>query len=151
MTLVKFNPMKDLLDVEREFNRLFNVFRGRFDSDDSNAELENAVWMPLADIYEDNDNIKLKLDIPGVSKDDVKISYSDGMLSISGERMQESESKNSKYHRVERVYGKFYRSFTLPQKIREDKIEAEFKNGQLIVSIPKSEEAKPREISIKVN
>ncbi len=151
MTLVKFNPMRDLLDVEREFNRLFNVFRGRFDTDETTSELENAVWMPLADICEDNDHFKLKLDVPGVSKDDIKISYSDGKLNISGERRQESESENSKYHRVERVYGKFYRSFTLPQKIREDKIEAEFKNGQLIVNVPKSEEAKPREISIKVN
>ncbi len=151
MAIVKFNPMKDLLDFEREFDKMINSFGIRLNPDEeTNEELENAMWMPLSDIYEDNDNFKLKLDIPGVNKDDVKISYSDGELIISGERKQEKETDNSKYHRIERSFGKFYRSFTLPKKIKEEKIEAEFKDGQLVITIPKSEEAKAKLIDIKI-
>ncbi len=152
MTLIKWNPSRELLNVEREFNKLFNSLGSRFGLMESseNEEYENAVWMPLTDITEDKDNFMLRLDLPGVRKDDVKISYNDGQLSISGERKQEKETTDSKYHRVERAYGKYFRSFTLPSKIREDKIEAEFKDGQLIITVPKAEEAKPKEIPIKI-
>jgi len=152
MAIVKWNPAKELLNVEREFNRFFNTFGRHFgiSSGEIDEEFENAVWMPLTDIIEGKDNYVLKLDLPGVSKNDVKISYSDGQLMISGERKQEKESKDSKYHRVERSYGKYYRSFTLPQKIQEDKIDAEFKDGQLTITVPKSEEAKPKELDIKI-
>jgi len=152
MAIVKWNPAKELLNVEREFNRFFNTFGRHFgiSSGEIEEEFENAVWMPLTDIIEGKDNYVLKLDLPGVSKNDVKISYSDGQLMISGERKQEKESKDSKYHRVERSYGKYYRSFTLPQKIQEDKIDAEFKDGQLTITVPKSEEAKPKELDIKI-
>ena len=122
MAIVRWNPSRELLNVEREFNKLFNNFNSRFglfDREDD-SEYDNAVWMPLTDISEDKDNFVLKLDLPGVSKNDLKISYSDGQLSISGERKQEKETKDSKYHRVERAYGKYYRSFTLPSKIQED-------------------------------
>jgi HSP20 family protein len=152
MAIMKWNPVRDLLDIEREFDRMLNSFgiRVRSNEEDGESNLEMAEWSPLTDIYEDNDNFKLKLDIPGVDKNDVKISYSNGQLTINGERKQEKESGNSKYHRVERTYGKFYRSFNLPQKIQEDKIDAEFKNGQLVINIPKSEEAKPKQIDIKI-
>lgn len=152
MAIVRWNPAKDLLNVEREFNRLFNSFNSRFgllDKEDE-SEYENAVWMPLTDISEDKDNFVLRLDLPGINREDVKISYSEGQLSISGERKQEKETKDSKFHRVERVYGKYFRSFNLSTKINEDKIDAEFKDGQLIITVPKAEEAKPKEISIKV-
>ncbi len=152
MAIVKWNPSRELLNVEREFNKLFNSISGRFGLTDSSEteEYENAVWMPLTDISEDKDNFILKLDLPGISKDDVKISYTDGQLNISGERKQEKETKDAKFHRVERAYGKYFRSFTLPSKIKDDKIEAEFKDGQLIITVPKAEEAKPKEISIKI-
>lgn len=152
MTLVKFNPMRDLVDVEREFSKMFNALENRFGISRSknDEEYDNAVWMPLTDIYEDNDKYTLKLDLPGIKKEDVKISFVDGKLSISGERIQENESKDAKWHRVERSYGKYYRSFNLPENIVTDKINAEFKDGQLTISIPKSEEAKPKEIEIKV-
>jgi HSP20 family protein len=152
MSIVRWNPARELLNMEREFNKLFNVFGKRVGTSesDTNTEYENAVWMPLTDIKEDQDSYFVMLDLPGVAKEDVKVSYADGQLSISGERKQEKESKDSKYHRVERVYGKYYRSFTLPQLVREDKIEAEFKNGQLTVTVPKAEEAKPKEVEIKI-
>ena len=152
MTLVKWNPARELLNIEREFNKLFNTFNQRFGFDDStmNEELENAVWSPLTDISENKDQYILKLDLPGVSKENLKLNFHDGELIISGERKQEKEDKDSKYHRIERTYGKYYRSFTLPQTIQADKINAEFKDGQLTITVPKSEEAKPKELEIKV-
>jgi HSP20 family protein len=153
MTLVKFNPMRDLVDFEREFSKMFNSFENRFGisrSKEEDNEYENAVWMPLTDIYEDKDKYTLKLDLPGIKKDDVKISFVDGKLSISGERSQESEHKDSKCHRIERSFGRYYRSFNLPEHVQSDKINAEFKDGQLTISVPKAEEAKPKEIEIKV-
>ena len=153
MTLVRFNPGRDLLDVEREFNRMFNSLGTRFGviKKDGDQEYENAVWMPLSDIYEDKDTYKIKADLPGIKRNDVKIAYSNGELSISGERVQETETKDAKCHRVERTFGKYYRSFTLPNEIKEDKIKAEFKDGQLTITIPKADEIKPKEIEISVN
>ena len=154
MTLVKFNPARDMLDVEREFSRMYRSFENRFGvskDEDSDNGYDNAVWMPLTDIYEDKDGFKIEADLPGMKKDDVKISIKEGRLSISGERNQEQETKDAKCHRVERTYGKLYRSFNLPKEIKEDKIKAEFKDGQLTITIPKADEIKPKEIDIKVN
>ena len=154
MTLVRFNPFRDLLNVEREFNRLSKTFDNRYGlsrKEDSDDEYDNAVWTPLTDVYENEDKYELKIDLPGVSKDDLKISYKNGELCISGERKQETEEKDGQYHRIERTFGKYYRSFRLPELIKSDKIDAEFKDGQLTVSIPKAEEAKPKELEIKVN
>jgi HSP20 family protein len=153
MAIARWNPARELLDVEREFNKFFNTFGNRFGLRETSEadEYENAVWMPLTDISENKNSFILKLDLPGVSKEDVKISFSDGQLNISGERKQEKENKDSKYYRVERTYGKYFRSFTLPKQIKEDKIDAEFKDGQLTITVPKAEEIKPKEIPIKVN
>ncbi|NNG26835.1 MAG: Hsp20/alpha crystallin family protein [Ignavibacteriaceae bacterium] len=154
MAIARFNPVRDLLTVEREFNRMFRSMEDRFGlskKEDYDEECEIAVWMPLTDIYEDRDDYKIKADLPGIKKDDVKISFSDGKLSIGGERNQEKENKDAKRHRIERTFGKYYRSFTLPKEIKEDKIKADFKDGQLTVTIPKAEEVKPKEIDIKVN
>ena len=148
MALVKWNPEKELLDIEREFKKMFNRFG--IGTTEAESEYENAVWSPLTDISEDKDNYVLTLDLPGVKKSDVKISFVDGVLSISGERKQEKETKESKYHRVERAFGRYYRSFTLPAKIKADDITAEFTDGQLTITVPKAEEAKPKEIDIKV-
>ncbi|HMN23048.1 MAG TPA: Hsp20/alpha crystallin family protein [Ignavibacteriaceae bacterium] len=153
MTLVRFNPNRDLIDFEREFNKMFNSFENRFGiskSKDVDTEYENAVWAPLTDIYEDNDKFSLKVDLPGIKKEDVKISFTNGKLNISGERVQESESKDAKCHRIEKSYGKYFRSFNLPELIQSEKINAEFADGQLTITIPKAEEAKPKEIEIKV-
>jgi HSP20 family protein len=154
MAIIRFNPVRDLLNVEREFNRMFRSFENRFGvtkSEESENGYESAVWMPLTDIYETKDSYTIKADLPGMKKDDVKISYTDGQLNISGERIQEQETKDAKCHRVERTYGKLYRSFNLPKEIKEDKINAEFKDGQLTIIIPKADEVKPKEIDIKVN
>lgn len=154
MSIVRFNPVRDLLNVEREFNRLFKTFDERFGIrrvDDQENGYENAVWAPLTDIYEDKDNYIINADLPGLKKDDVKISYADGQLEISGERVQEKETKDAKWHRVERSFGKYFRSFSLPKEIKQDNIKAEFKDGQLTITIPKAEEVRPKEIEIKVS
>jgi HSP20 family protein len=153
MTLVRWNPAKELLNLEKEFGKMFSEMeshfgfnRGRRDDD----AYENAVWSPLTDITEKKDYYEINLDIPGIEKNDVKISYSEGQLSISGERKQEKEEKDAMYHRVERAYGKFYRSFSIPKLVVADKIDAEFNNGALKITIPKAQEAKPKELEIKV-
>jgi len=154
MAIVRFNPVKDFLNVEREINRMFKSIDDRFGflkKENSDDEYENAVWIPLSDVYEDKDDYKITADLPGIKKEDVKISVSNGKLSISGERKQKEETKEAKYHRIERTFGKYYRSFTLPKEIKEDKIKAAFKDGQITVTIPKTEDVKPKEIAIKVN
>lgn len=152
MTLVKFNPFRDLLNVEREFSRLAKSFDNRYGltGRDGDDEYDNAVWTPLTDVFEDDNKYELKMDLPGVSKDDLKLSFKNGELCISGERKQAKEEKSGQYHRIERTFGKYYRSFRLPELIKSDKIDAEFKDGQLTVTIPKAEEAKPKELEIKV-
>lgn len=153
MTLVRFNPVRDLVNIEREFNKMFNLFENRlgFNRGKENDEAyENAVWSPLTDIAEDKDKYLLQLDLPGVTKDDLKLTIKDGQLCISGERKSEKETKEKQFHRVERTFGKYYRAFTLPEGIKQDNIEAEFKDGQLNISIPKAEEVKPKELEIKV-
>lgn len=114
MSIIRWNPSRELLNMEREFNKLFNSFGKRFGIGEAESfnEYENAVWMPLTDIKEDKDNYFVMLDLPGISKEDVKVYYNNGQLSVSGERKQEKETKDAKFHRVERAYGRYYRSFT---------------------------------------
>jgi len=102
MAIVRWNPAKELLNVEREFNRMFHNLSNRFgfgNGDEIEREFESAVWSPLSDVYEDKDNYVLKMDLPGIKKEDVKISFVDGQLNISGERKQEKESEDGTYHR----------------------------------------------------
>lgn len=153
MSIIKYNPVRDMLNFEKEFSKFFNEFDNVLGFKKPNSiteEMENAVWAPLSDIYEDENKYAVKIDLPGVSKENLKISYENGSLSISGERKNEKEIKNAKFHRIERTYGKFYRSFSLPEQIKYDQIDAEFSNGQLEITIPKSEEAKPKQLEIKV-
>jgi len=152
MTITRWNPAKELISVEKEFSKLFDSFNNRFGlkSSKEDEDFANAVWSPLTDIKEDENKYSLHLDLPGVKKEDVKITFNNGQIAISGDRNFEKEENNSKYHRVERAFGKYYRAFSLPEKIMEDKIEAEFKDGILNISIPKAEEAKPKQIEVKI-
>lgn len=152
MSIIRWKTGQDLLNFEREFKRLFDgviPFGKTPNNDDSTYE--NSVWSPLTDIVEENNQYVLHMDLPGIEKKDIKISFSNGTLSISGERQLENETKEKNYHRIERSYGKFFRSFDLPSTIKSEEIKADFKNGQLIISVPKAEEVKPKEIPISVN
>jgi HSP20 family protein len=154
MAIVRWNPMRDLMSIEKEFSNVFNNFERKFGLGEIDKETEqeynNAVWMPLTDISENENGYFLKLDLPGIKKEDVKINYHNGQLTIGGERKQETEEKNAKFSRVERTFGKYFRSFSLPEKIKENEIDAEFSNGQLKITIPKSEEARHKQIEIRV-
>ncbi len=153
MSIIKANPVFDLLSMERDFNRLFHEIGKNirlFGVPERVIENETADWVPALDFFEDKDTYKVQLDLPGLKKEDVKISFVNGQLKISGERVNEHDKKEGKYHTIERSHGKFFRAFNLPKHINDDEIQAEFKDGQLTVTIPKAEEAKPKELEIKV-
>jgi HSP20 family protein len=114
-------------------------------------ELELTQWLPPVDITEDSKEYTVKVELPGLTKENVKVTVDDGVLSITGERKAEKEEKDKKHHRVERSYGSFRRSFTLPEGASGDKISAEFKDGILKVHLPKDETAKPKGIEVKID
>jgi HSP20 family protein len=132
--------------MQREINRMFDsFFRGTLSDTD-----ELTAWSPSVDIAERENDCVVKVELPGVSKDDVRITLQDNTLTIRGEKKQEKESKESNYHRVERSYGSFQRTFTLPTAVRADKVDASYKDGILSITLPKAEEAKAKQIEVRV-
>ena len=148
-TLAKWDPLPG---TRRLFEPAFFLF-GRAPNQKRDGEdwFTQAQWAPLVDISEDDHEYLIKAELPGIEKDQVKVTVENGILLLAGERQSENEEKNRKYHRVERSYGSFLRSFSLPDDADGTKIKAEFKNGVLKVHLPKSEDAKPKSIEIKVN
>lgn len=144
MTLVKYQPFNDVDVFDRGLSRFFDSL---FDAKDKTTE---KMIFPKADIVEDKDKYTVHLDAPGLKKDDVKLAVNNKSLTISGERKDEKkvEDKQSVYREIN--YGRFERTFTLPEGIESDKIEAKLDNGVLEIVIPKSEKQKPKEIEIKV-
>jgi HSP20 family protein len=142
-TLTRWEPL-ELEDVQ---NRLSTLLGRRSSGRD---EITLADWAPLADITEDDKEYVIKAELPDVKKEEVKVTVENGTLTISGERKFEKEEKKKKYHRVERSYGSFVRSFTLPDQADSSKVKAEFKNGMLTVRVPKNEKAKPKQIEVNV-
>lgn len=137
------------LTLQQRINRLFEeAFRPL--AVPGEEPISMAAWTPSCDIYETEKEIVVKAEIPGVKKEDVKLSIQDNVLTLSGERKFEEETKKENYVRVERGYGSFTRSFTLPPSVDAKKINAEFKDGLLEVKLPKLETAKPKEVEIKV-
>lgn len=149
MNLIKWDPFRELEDVSARLNRIFGRAPARGDSD--NEMLAVADWMPSVDISETNDAYLIKGEIPGVKKDDVKVTVQNGMLTIQGERKQEKEEKGKKFHRIECSYGSFVRSFRVPDDADENKVKAEFKDGMLNVTLPKTEKAKSKAINVSVS
>jgi HSP20 family protein len=148
MTLVRWNPIhpiQDVLSLENEMTRLFQDLTGRAQEGDA-----PSVWAPRVDIEEDKESYVVKAELPGSKLEDIKITLNEKQLVIRGEKHREVESSDKTYHRVERVYGAFERAFTLTKAVASDKIEATYRDGVLTVRVPKAEEAKPREIQIKV-
>jgi len=146
MTIVRWEPLREFSTLQNEMNRLFNTV---FDAPSpSNGGSTLRRWMPAMDLVETDDHFVLRADLPGLNEDDVKIEFEDGTLTVSGERKAEHESKNEGYYRVERAFGSFSRSLTLPQGIDPEAVTAGFDRGVLEVRIPKPEERKPRRIEI---
>lgn len=149
MSLIKWDPFRELEEVSNQLNRLFGRTSARTDTD--NGMLRVADWAPSVDISETDSAYLVKGEIPGVKKEDVKITIQDGMLTIQGERKQEKEEKGKKFHRVECCYGSFVRSFRMPDDSDESKVKAEFKDGMINVTLPKSAKAKAKAIEVSVS
>lgn len=149
MSLVRWDPFRELEDMSERLNRVFARPAMR-----NNAGKENltvADWMPVVDISETDGEYLIKAELPEVKKEDVKVTVEEGVLTIQGERRQEKEEKGKRYHRVERSYGSFVRSFTLPESVDEAGVKAEYKEGVLHLHLPKSEKVKPKAIDVKVS
>lgn len=150
MTLVRWRPARGLFNVQDEMNRAFDRFFSR-DVWDDEESVNQSGWYPVVDISENTDEYVLNAEMPGLTKEDIHISFTNGILKLEGERKQEEEKKDTDYHRVERVYGKFCRTFRLPNTVKSDKISADFKDGILSVRLPKVEEVKPKQIEVKIS
>lgn len=149
MALTRWNPSRDLLDIADEMNRFVSNMFGD-GGETRETSLFKGTWTPLVDISEDNDNFYLYVELPGMKREDVKVRYEEGLLTITGEKKVEKKDESKNFHRVERSYGKFERSFRVPTRVVSDKIDAHFENGVLNISLPKMEEAKPKEIDVKI-
>lgn len=155
--LSKFRPFRSSLwdpeatlgrmerDMEKLFGRQFLLA-----SPDQEETMAAAQWAPAVDVSEDDKEYLVKAELPELKKEDVKINVENSTLTISGERRAEKEEKGKRYHRIERSYGSFLRRFTMPEGIDSSKVAAEFKDGLLVIHIPKDEKAKPKSIEVKV-
>lgn len=148
MAPVRWDPFRELEDVSDRLNRMLT--RPAMRTSNNKETMIVADWTPSVDISETEGEYQIKAEIPDVKKEDVKVTLEDGVLTIQGQRKQETEEKGTKYHRIERSYGSFARTFSLPDVIEVDKVRAEFKDGVLHLHLPKSEKAKPKAIEVKV-
>ncbi|MDE3066737.1 MAG: Hsp20/alpha crystallin family protein [Verrucomicrobiota bacterium] len=150
--LTRWNPFRDMDDLQRRMSSLLDwgsFHRGSLTTDEENITVPE--WAPLVDIAEDDKEYLIKVELPEVQKDDVKVTVESGTLTISGERKAEKEEKGRKFHRLERYYGRFERSFSIPDDADAGKVNAEFKDGVLRVRLAKSEKARPKQIEVKVS
>jgi HSP20 family protein len=145
MTIVRWEPLREINSLQSEMNRLFNTV---FDTPSNGSGNVLRRWMPAMDLVESGDHFVLRADLPGMGEDDVNIEFEDGTLTVSGERKAEHEDSNEGFHRVERSFGSFSRSLTLPQGIDPEAVTASFDRGVLEIRIPKPEQRKPRRIAI---
>ena len=146
----EWNPFQELKEFENRLAGFFGRAPMRAEGDKQEA-ISIAGWAPLVDISEDSKEYLVKAELPEVKKDDVLVTVENGVLAICGERRAEKEEKDKKYHRVERAYGRFERSFTLPDGADANRITAEFKDGLLKVHLPKTESAKSKSVTVKVD
>jgi HSP20 family protein len=144
MALVRFEPAREVDSLQSEVNRVFDAFFGNGAANGTRSRR----WVPAMDLVETDDHLVLRADLPGMSHDDVAIEIKDGVLTVSGERRAADEDKSKGYYRVERAFGRFSRSMTLPDGIDVDAVDAEFADGVLEVRIPKPEERKPHRVRI---
>lgn len=145
MAVIRWDPFRDLMTLREKMNRLFE---DTFTTRGEEKELISGKWTPSVDIYESENALVLSAELPGIEEDDIEIKIENNTLTLKGERKFEKETKEENYHRVERAYGSFSRSFTLPHYIDHDKIKAEHENGVLKITMPKKPELKPRKVKI---
>lgn len=144
MKIIRWDPFMDLVPLKVRMNRLFEeAFTPREEED-----FVASTWNPSVDIYETEKSLVLTAEVPGLDEKDIEIKIEDSTLTLHGDRKFEKETKEDNYHRIERAYGSFYRSFTIPRNIDQDKIKAESENGILKVTMPKKAELKPKKVKI---
>jgi HSP20 family protein len=147
MTVVRWDPFRDLITLQDRMNRLFDEsMRGARPADESTTS-----WSPAVDIYETENEIVLKAELPEVNQKDIDIQIENSTLTIQGERKPDTTIKQENYHRIERATGRFNRSFTLPSLVDQEKIKAEYKDGVLRIELPKREERKPKQIKVTLS
>ena len=143
------DPWKDFGSLQERINRMFDdTIRTLYPTD--GEELEKGTWAPAVDIYETNDSFVVSADLPGLNKDEIQIDLKDDTLTLKGEKKFEEKVSKDNYIRVERAYGSYVRSFTLPQNVDPEKIKAKYKEGVLEVTIPKKEDARPKQIKVEL-
>jgi len=148
MALVKWDPFRDVAELQNRINRMFDESFGR--SRESDDELNLNAWRPTVDIYEAENGIVLAVELPGVGKENVAVEVKDDMLTLKGERLADPAISEESYYRRERLFGPFKRSFTLHQNIKPDQIKATFKDGILQVEIPRPVPEQPKQITVNV-
>lgn len=149
MTNLTRTPSRSLSNLQQEIDRLFDGFFPVRSSEEGESTRRSSMWSPRTDLVETPEAYRIELDVPGINADDIHINFQDDRLSVSGERTNEVREENEERVRVERSFGSFFRSFTLPSTVKSDKISAKHDNGVLTITVPKAEESKPRRIAIK--
>lgn len=148
MAIVRWDPFRELAEMQKQMGRLFGEFYRRGDED----LLSRGTWWPPVDVYEnDRDEVVIKAELPDMSREDIKLVVDNGTLTISGEKKVDADMRDERCMRVERSYGAFTRSFSLPQTVDTTRVSADYRNGVLTVRLPKREEAKPKQITVAVN
>jgi HSP20 family protein len=147
MAVVKWDPLRDLLSIQDRMNKLFEQTLSRSRGEEA---ITPSTWTPAVDVYETSETIVMKADLPGLSREHIEIQIRDNTLTLKGERRFAKEAEEENYLRIERAYGSFQRSFTLPATIRQEKIRAVFRDGVLELTLPKAEESKPKPIVIEI-
>lgn len=145
MTLVRYRPARDMLTFQDEVNRMIDSF-----FKPTPADVTGGNWIPAVDVRETETDFIVRSELPGVSKDDIKINLVNNTLTIRGDKKQETEEKKGNWHHLERVFGTFERALTLPASVQPDKIKARFTDGVLEITVPKAEAARTREIKIEL-
>jgi HSP20 family protein len=145
MAIIRWDPLRDMVTLRERMNRLFEDMAASRGED---KDITTSAWAPAVDIYETENEVVLTAEIPGIEEKDIDIKVEDNTLTLKGERKFEKEAKEENYHRIERAYGSFFRSFTLPSYVDQDKVEAEHENGVLKIRMPKKAELKPRMVKI---
>lgn len=147
MTLVRWDPFRELEDMSERLNR---IFARPATNRNGNEALTVADWTPKVDISETETEYQIKAELPEVKKEDVKVTVENGVLTLQGERRQEKEEKGKRFHRIERSYGSFIRSFALPESVDHTAVKAVFADGVLTLHLPKTEAVKPKAIEVKI-
>lgn len=148
MELTRWDPFRNLQALQDRMNRLFNESVGRVTGRPD--EVFGGQWAPVVDIYEDDHEFVVKAELPGLEIKDIDLQIQENILTLRGERRLEKEVQKERYHRLERSYGSFQRSFTLPNIVNQETVKAKFKDGVLEIRIPKLEQAKPKQIPVEI-